>query len=700
MILKWIKRKRQIESYKVTELQKKLLQFKMIGDQNSDMLKENNIIKSMSYEEDKNLACVMNELRVINPEIENMQITDKNYFKNLNFIILKVDAVCGNWTVCWDTKSNKFYYDNGEGEEFNYKEFFPRFAKISDFELIIKKSCGLKELPERLYKDDELTWTQTLKFYFGDEYKWCARKSFWYKYDKGLWKCTNSKDNFELANKITGPLRHLFSIYKDKYSKEFGICKENIEKAGIEIKKGEFVWKGSNSQIIESNLTEELKKNIEIYKKSKEYYDSFASKVKACTGVCKFIPSIINASKMLFYEDLFWELLDSEINPTTICFKNGYIDLDLYLKHGKCFFFPHRSSNYFSMNTNYNLKRPQYCQEGVDFLHENLSKCFDTDEKYKNMLESKAYCLLGYNPSKVAFINLGPGGDNGKGVTADLMKVTLGDYFGTSNPAMLYEKKGDINTESANPGLSGLLKKRYLALPEPDESKKLSESLIKSLIGGDEVTHRGLFQDTQRSVAHFTMHIDSNHWLEQSFAESYVKKIKLICWDVKFQEGIEKETDTLKKASDIKKIVNKNIDNNMSCAWFWILIQSFSDKFSELPEFQKRQQQHQDDNNDVKSYYEEFIEDLGDNHVDEHGIITLIQYDTLFKHASGSIYKDCTKKLKRKKFMQELEKFMDEKRCVKNDTPRKVNGKAMRNYYLGYTLKKEEQDYDPLKHYA
>ena len=80
MILKWIKRKRQIESYKVTELQKKLLQFKMIGYKKSDMLKENNIIKSMSYEEDKNLACIMNELRLINPEIQNMQITDKNHF--------------------------------------------------------------------------------------------------------------------------------------------------------------------------------------------------------------------------------------------------------------------------------------------------------------------------------------------------------------------------------------------------------------------------------------------------------------------------------------------------------------------------------------------------------------------------------------------------------------------------------------------
>ena len=101
------------------------------------------------------------------------------------------------------------------------------------------------------------------------------------------------------------------------------------------------------------------------------------------------------------------------------------------------------------------------------------------------------YCLTGDTSEQMLPILHGEG-SNGKSTLVNVVFDMLGDgYSMKASPDMLLARKHDAHpTERAD-----LFGKRFVAAVETDEGRRLAESLVKELTGGDRVRARRMRED-------------------------------------------------------------------------------------------------------------------------------------------------------------------------------------------------------------
>lgn len=112
------------------------------------------------------------------------------------------------------------------------------------------------------------------------------------------------------------------------------------------------------------------------------------------------------------------------------------------------------------------------------------------------------YSLLADNPEQVFFVLHGSG-KNGKSVTVSTLARVMGDYAANMSAESLMVKRNVGGPRSDIVQQAGA---RLITAAESDTSHRLSESLIKSLTGGDTITTRTLYQ-TEREY-----HIAGKIW--------------------------------------------------------------------------------------------------------------------------------------------------------------------------------------------
>jgi P4 family phage/plasmid primase-like protien len=99
------------------------------------------------------------------------------------------------------------------------------------------------------------------------------------------------------------------------------------------------------------------------------------------------------------------------------------------------------------------------------------------------------YSLTGDVSEQVLFIPYGVGA-NGKSTLLNILLEVLGDYAKQAAPDLLIAKKGAHPTE-----LADLFGARMVASMEVEEGRRLAESLVKQLTGGDKIRARRMRQD-------------------------------------------------------------------------------------------------------------------------------------------------------------------------------------------------------------
>jgi len=101
------------------------------------------------------------------------------------------------------------------------------------------------------------------------------------------------------------------------------------------------------------------------------------------------------------------------------------------------------------------------------------------------------YSLSGNTDERAMFIEHGAGA-NGKTVTNETVAMIMGDYSLRTPTETLLQKKfeGAISND-----LARLRGARFAFASEADEGRKLSESIIKDLSGGDTISARHLYQE-------------------------------------------------------------------------------------------------------------------------------------------------------------------------------------------------------------
>lgn len=622
------------------------------------------------------------------PKIEELELV-KNLV--LGYTIYRGKFEGKNINIFIDRVDNLYYYDDGEGKTYNFTNIVIKSDELSALDYNIKSRTGLSRLPERFFIDSDYNFSQIIYYYYKNRFKCCSKTEVWYECVNGLWKNTESKKNFTLIKEIAENLSQVFEIHETCFRSEIKTVLEIVSNFGFVLHKGKLCQEINgklkpveNSRI--SSFSEDIRLKIKEAEGIHEKIEVCKNLKQKCSETIKFVPQIINASICHFKEDNLMKQFDN--NRNHFCFKNGYVCLDTFLIERQFHFLPHRPSNYNMISTGYELKRfSDDINYAADYLTENIKRCFDTEEKFINMMESKAYCLMGNNPEKIMFMNLGERGNNGKGLTMDLMKNCFGDYFGSCDPSIFYVVKGDIDKEKPSPALHKVVKSRYLALSEPEEGRKMSDAMAKKIIGGDPIQHRDLHKSIEESVVHFKIHLDSNFFIEQSISSSWKSKVKLISWDVEFKKGVEEETEILKRSSDIKERINVDIDKVYNSAWFYMLLDKFSKEFEIIEAFKLRQNNEEEDINYVKEFFEDYIEEVEDNVTDALGnkyLITPVDVHKKFRIVSKKI-------LEKKKFLKEFEEYLKPEKIIRTDGNRvRINGKQYRDHYLNYKFREME----------
>jgi len=137
-----------------------------------------------------------------------------------------------------------------------------------------------------------------------------------------------------------------------------------------------------------------------------------------------------------------------------------------------------------------------------------LKQIFDRDEDLVDYVQrSVGYSLTGAISEQVLFLLHGTG-SNGKSTFLEAVRALLGDDYAKHAPfeTFLNRKEGAIPNDIAR-----LCGARMVTACEADAGRRMSESLIKSLTGGDRITARFMRQEFFEFTPTFKIWLATNH---------------------------------------------------------------------------------------------------------------------------------------------------------------------------------------------
>lgn len=204
-------------------------------------------------------------------------------------------------------------------------------------------------------------------------------------------------------------------------------------------------------------------------------------------------------------------------------------------------------------NGTYNLKTHEFrehrkedfltCRSYVDFIRDakcptwerHLSLIFNEDQDLiSGFQELAGYSLLSGNPSEIFCICWG-NGRNGKGKTFDALSFIHGDYArNVAFNTFVVKKNGNESTND----IARLKGSRFVRASESEEGDRLSESLIKSLSGGDTITARLLYQENEEFQPDFLIFLQTNH---KPIIRNWDQAIEARLWLIPFTKYIEEQ---------------------------------------------------------------------------------------------------------------------------------------------------------------
>ncbi len=138
-----------------------------------------------------------------------------------------------------------------------------------------------------------------------------------------------------------------------------------------------------------------------------------------------------------------------------------------------------------------------------------LNQIFDDDVELIDWLKRWCgYLLTGSTSEQFFMFGFGLGA-NGKSVFGDILRYILGDYARALSSETLTESKRQAG--GASPDLVELIGARMAICSETEDGAALAESLIKSLVSGDTITVRGLYQAPVQFTPQFKLMMLGNH---------------------------------------------------------------------------------------------------------------------------------------------------------------------------------------------
>jgi len=187
-----------------------------------------------------------------------------------------------------------------------------------------------------------------------------------------------------------------------------------------------------------------------------------------------------------------------------IAFRNGVYDLDA------CVFRKGRPEDYLSIMLNCSYQEQlSWDHPSVPQLEEILESFFPMPDLREYMVDILAHVFVGNRRFKSLFLWVG-GGDNGKSVFAKWVTRMLGPELATTVSTTVLTT-GRARPGAATPELAALKNKRLVLFHEPGINEKLTDGVLKTLTGRDEIMTRGLYKDPEQITPSAIYVIVANH---------------------------------------------------------------------------------------------------------------------------------------------------------------------------------------------
>lgn len=202
---------------------------------------------------------------------------------------------------------------------------------------------------------------------------------------------------------------------------------------------------------------------------------------------------------------------------------NGTIDL----KTGKLL--DHNRDDFITKSTNVDYDMNSECPKWLDFL-EIVTK--GDDSLIKFLQKAIGYSISGDTSEQVWFLLYGAGA-NGKSTFLNTIRMVLNDYAMNTPTETFMVKHG----EQISNDIARLKSARFVTAFESSEGRKLNESIIKQMTGGDIISARFLYGEYFDYTPNFKIWFSTNHKPEITGTDLATwRRVRLIPFTVTIEE--------------------------------------------------------------------------------------------------------------------------------------------------------------------
>jgi len=319
---------------------------------------------------------------------------------------------------------------------------------------------------------------------------------------------------------------------RDYHFTDMGNAERLIDLYGPDIRycylfKRWFVWDGNRWNGDNMGLLRRMCKNTvkSMYKEATALEDEKARKSLIQYALkCETVKKARDMIEFAQSEDdvpILPEDLDKEIYLINCL--NGTVDL----RTGELR--PHRREDHMTKLVPANYNQSAKCPAWLDHLNKIMASNKDLIEFLQRAF---GYCLTGDTSERKIFIEWGSGA-NGKSVTNDAVAMVMGDYaMRTPTETLLVKRNDGIPSDIAR--LKGA---RFVYASEAEQGKRLAESLIKDMSGGEKISARFLHQEWFEFYPEFKIWLGTNHKpIIRGTDQAIWDRIRLIPFNVRIPE--------------------------------------------------------------------------------------------------------------------------------------------------------------------
>lgn len=234
---------------------------------------------------------------------------------------------------------------------------------------------------------------------------------------------------------------------------------------------------------------------------------------------------------------------DFDADPFTLNCSNGIIDL----RSGE--FSKSDPAHMLSKSVNAPYDPKATCPRWLSFL----DRIMDGNASMIGFLQRAiGYSLTGSVNEQCFFLNYGTGA-NGKSVFLETMRHMLNDYAAAAEFSAFLQTQ----SESVRNDIAALAGARFVSANESGADKRLSESIIKAITGGDTISARFLFKEYFEFKPQFKVWMATNHKpIIKDTDNAIWRRVRLVPFGVTIPEAERDQNLTATLRTEFSGILN------------------------------------------------------------------------------------------------------------------------------------------------